>query len=309
MRIVYFGTPDFAVPSLNKLIAKGYEVVAVFTQPDRPKGRGHQLQPTPVKQAALSAGIPVYQPSNINSAEGFELVKSFCPDLIVVVAFGQIIKRQLLDLPSLGLVNVHASLLPSYRGAAPIHWAVINGESKTGVTTMYIEEGLDSGNMILKAETPIGENEDTGTLHDRLAELGADLLVDTLDLIAKGQAPSINQDHTLSTYAPMLKKEDELIYWNNSAQLIHNKIRGMHPFPGTYTMFNGKRLKIKKSLVRKSGSVAEPGTIIDIDAEAIWLSTNDGELGLLIVQPEGKSSMSAADFVRGYGIKKGIRLG
>ncbi|MEG1661388.1 MAG: methionyl-tRNA formyltransferase [Clostridiales bacterium] len=227
----------------------------------------------------------------------------------MVVAYGQILRQAVLGLAPLGVINVHASLLPAYRGAAPIHWAIINGEKQTGVTTMFIEQGLDCGDMILKATTVIDPEEDTGSLHDRLAELGGKLLVDTLALFAQGSVYGCKQDPALATYAPMLKKEDELICWSDSAQKLHDQIRGLHPFPGSYTWYKGKRLKIKAARLLNAAATVVPGCITGVDKERITVAAGDGQLALLVVQPEGKGAMSAADFGRGYGVKSGEMLG
>ncbi len=310
MRTVYLGTPDFAVVPLQKMIEAGCPPVAVFSQPDRPRGRGHQLQPTPVKQAAQAAGIPVYQPASINSPEALAQLQALQPELLVVVAYGQILRRALLDLPPRGIINVHASLLPAYRGAAPIHWAIINGEQQTGVTIMFIEQGLDCGDMILKEAVEIGADENTGALHDRLAELGGKLLLSALELFAQGPVTGEKQDESCTSYAPMLTKEDEHLCWAQPALQLHNRIRGMNPFPGVFAMYHGKRLKIKAACLSSLSRPAEalPGQIVAVERERITLATAEGSLSLLVVQPEGKGPMSAGDFARGYGVQLGDHL-
>lgn len=311
MRIVYMGSPDFAVPALDRLCAAGLAPVAVITQPDRPRHRG-KLTPTPVKARALELGIPVHEPEKIKSAAGVQLLNSLRPDLLAVVAYGQLLSEEILALPPLGAVNIHGSLLPAYRGAAPIHWAVINGERQTGVTTMYLDRGMDTGNLILSAATLIGENETTGELHDRLALLGAELLLATLTRIMDGTAPSIPQREEDATYAPLLKPEDEQIDWQLSAQQVHNRIRGLNPWPGAYTLLDGKRLKLWQSrlgvppLLAPAGA---PGEIIACLPDGVWVRTDQGALRLTEVQPEGKGRMRAADFARGYHLAPGRRLG
>lgn len=310
MRIVYLGSPDFAVPALDKLCAAGYAPLAVITQPDRARNRG-RTTPTPVKARALELGLPVYAPEKIKSGQAVRLLAGLAPDLLVVVAYGQLLSGEILSLPPLGAVNIHASLLPAYRGAAPIHWAIINGERESGVTTMYLDQGMDTGNMILSAKTGIGENETAGQLHDRLAGLGAELLLNTLALIARGEAPSVPQPHEQASYAPPLKPEDERIDWQLSAEQTHNRIRGLNPWPGAYTLLAGKRLKLWRSLLVSPPLLApagRPGEVIACQAGGFWVRTGAGALLLTEVQPEGKGRMSAADFARGYRLSPGQLL-
>jgi len=308
------GSPDFAVASLRAVLDapkdKEYQVVAVVTQPDKKSGRGQRLIPTPVKELAQSLHIPVLQPQKINTPESVAQIRSFCPDLLVVVAFGQLLKQEILDIAPLGVINVHASLLPFYRGAAPIHRAIMNGEGASGVTTMYIDLGMDSGDMIFKKKVAIDPDENTGSLHDKLAKAGGELLLQTLNAIAQGNAPREAQNHQMATYAPLLSKDDEIIDWNNFAQNLHNQIRGMNPLPGVYTYCNGKRLKIHKvKLTDGPVNGEEAGTVSKVDQEGICVNTGRGVLCLVSVQPEGKSKMTAAEFARGYRIVRGSRLG
>ncbi len=242
--IVFMGTPDFACPTLQTLIDRGERLLAVVTQPDRPKGRGHKLMPPPVKELALAHDIPVLQPHRVRASAFVDSIRQLAPELIVVVAFGQILPKALLDIPPRGCVNVHASLLPRYRGAAPLNWCIINGETETGVTTMLMDTGLDTGPMLLKRATPIDENEDIVSLHDRMASLGAELLAETLDGLREGRIEPQAQDDSLSCYAPLLKKEHGLIDWQRPARQIHNQVRGLAAWPGAQTLLNGQALKL-----------------------------------------------------------------
>lgn len=306
LRIVYMGTPDFAVPCLEKLVQDGHQILAVVTQPDRPKGRGQKLAYSPVKIAALAHNLPVLQPAKIKEPAFMEQMAALAPDVIIVVAFGQFLPKQMLALPPLGCINVHASLLPYYRGAAPIHWAVINGEPLTGVTTMYMDVGMDTGDMILKAETPIGPDETTGQIHDRLKDLGAQVLSDTLKLIAQQQAPRTPQEHEAATYASLLKREHEKISWCQSAVSIHNLVRGLNPWPGAYCLHNDSILKVWKT---KVGDTTEmelmPGRIEAITPDAIVVQTGKENILLLEVQPANKRRMTGGEYARGYGLKPG----
>lgn len=299
IRVIFMGTPDFAVPCLTMLVNGEYDVQAVVSQPDRPKGRGQKLAPSPVKEAALSYGIPVLTPPRIRDAAFIENMRQLHPDIIIVVAFGQFLPKELLDLPRLGCVNVHASLLPQYRGAAPIHWAIINGEKTTGITTMYMDVGMDTGDMLLKAEVAIGADDTTGDLHDVLKEIGARVLSDTLRQIVNGTVSRTPQDHTQATYAPMLTRDTEKINWQQSAKEIHNLIRGLNPWPGAYCLHQTKALKIWKTKVCSGKATAKPGQVI-CGADSIRVSTGEGDLELLEVQPESKRRMSADEYLRGY---------
>ena len=260
LRIVFMGTPEFACPTLRALIDRGERVVAVVTQPDRPKGRGQRLQPPPVKALAERHGIPVLQPLKVRAPEAVEAIRALVPDLIVVVAFGQILPKSLLDIPRHGCINVHASLLPRYRGAAPLNWCIVNGETETGVTTMLMDVGLDTGDMLLKRTTPIDPDEDTSALHDRLALIGAEALVATLDELVAGRLVPQKQDDALSCYAPLMKKEDGRIDWSRDPQTIKNLVRGMAPWPGAYTSLDGQMLKVWR--VTTAACTGVPGTVL-----------------------------------------------
>jgi methionyl-tRNA formyltransferase len=279
MRLVFLGTPSFAVPTLESVVSAGHDVICVVTQPDRPRGRGQQLTGSPVKQAALRLGLPVYQPERVRRPEAVQHLSALAPGAMVVVGYGQIIPQPVIDIPPHGIINVHGSLLPKYRGAGPIQWAIANGETRTGVTTMRIDAGLDTGDMLLKAETDIGPDETAVELGARLATMGAALLVDTLANIAT-IVPE-KQDPTQATYAPLLKKEDGLIDWRQPAQFIHNRVRGFQPWPGAYTRFRGQQLHIWKSRVVAGG------------------------LELIEVQLEGRKRISAAAFANGQHIAIG----
>ena len=307
MRIVYLGTPDFAVGPLQALAEAGYDIAAVVTQPDKPRNRG-RLQPTPVKAAAEALGLTVLTPEKVNRE--VEAIAALEPDLLVVVAYGQFLSEKLLAVPPLGAVNIHGSLLPAYRGAAPINAAVINGEVESGVTIMYLDKGMDSGDMILQQSVAIGEDMTAGQLYDELCRLGTELLLQALPLIEAGTAPRIPQDHDKATFAPMLKKEDELIDWSRPAKRVHDLIRGMDPFPGAYTLRQGKRLKIwASSLDTLPLQGEEPGTVTAVGKEGFWVACADQALFVKEVQPEGKSRMEAGAYVRGYQVQKGLILG
>lgn len=309
MRIVFMGTPAFAVPCLERLLQDGHEVVGVFTQPDKPKGRGYAMTPPPVKQAALKAHVPVFQPSSVKTEQALTQLRALAPELIVVVAYGKILPKAVLELPKYGCINVHASLLPRLRGAAPIQWAILRGDQKTGVTTMYMDVGLDTGDMLLKKEIEIGEDETAGELHDKLSELGAQLLSDTLYALQTGNLQRIQQQDSESTYAPMLDKSLCPIDWSKSAQEIHNQIRGLSPWPVAVTSLQGKRMKIHSSRLTGHASGLPCGTVTGAD-DAIYVSCGDGMvLSLLCVQSEGGKRMTAADFLRGHPIPEGTVLG
>ncbi len=297
LRVVFMGTPAFAVPSLVALVETGYDVTSVFTQPDRPVGRGRKLTPPPVKQAAMELGLEVYQPESAKTDEAYEYLKEKNPDVIVVVGYGQIISQRVIDLPRYGCVNVHSSLLPHLRGAAPINWAVVRGDTVTGVTTMRIVEKLDAGDILAVRETPIGADEHAPELAERLATMGAELLLATLEGLVAGTITPVPQDHEASTYAPMMKREDGLVDWDSSAQEIYNRVRGFDPWPGSYTYFRGKRLHIRQARVVEG--LAEPGGML-IDGSELKIGCGEGMLQALEVQPEGKRSMPAVAFVNGY---------
>jgi len=306
MRIVFMGTPGFAVPTLDALVAGGDEVVLVVTQPDRPKGRGQALHPPPVKIRALELGIPLLQPLKVRDPEALAAIEASRPDLIVVVAFGQILPRALLEMPPYGCINVHASLLPRYRGAAPINWCIIEGETETGVTTMQMDVGLDTGDMLLKKRVSIGPDETAGELHDRLMVLGAEAMVETLDLLKRGELSPEKQDDSLSTYAPMLKKETGLVDWTMPAERVRNLVRGVDPWPGAYTWFEGRMLKLFSPRLG-TGSGA-PGTILAATPAGIEIACGDGSVIFREVQTEGKRRMDAASFCAGHRIPPGSRV-
>ena len=305
LRIIFMGTPRFARPSLQILIDRSESIIAVVTQPDRPAGRGQHVLPPPVKELALMHHLPVLQPVKVRDAQFIAQIKEFSPDLIVVVAFGQILPRALLDIPAYGCVNVHASLLPFYRGAAPINWVLINGETETGVTIMLLDEGMDTGDMLLQEKLPIVPDDTVATLHDRLAQSGARLLGNALDELQNTGWKRVPQDHAKATYAPLLKKEDGLIQWRNSAREIHNQIRGMNPWPGCFTYFNGKLLKIFAAEVREHETQGAPGSVAKISEMGIAVATGSGALILKEIQLEGKKRIPAEEFIKGKTIKPG----
>lgn len=303
------GSPDFAVPCLKRLIEDGHNVSAVFTQPDKPKGRGHKLAAPPVKSEALINSIPVFQPKSLKNGSCDNLIQELKPDLIVVTAYGKILPKLILDMPKYGCVNIHASLLPKYRGAGPIQWAVINGEKKTGITSMRMGEGIDTGDMLLKMETDIGDNETYGELHDRLAEMGAECLSKTLAAMEKGELKPEKQDDSLAVYAPMIDKSMCEIDWSNDAEKIHNKIRGLSPRPGAYTTLDDKKLKIyKSSLISDGHFEGEPGEAIVVDKRLIVVC-GKGNLELIEIQGENGKTMRATSYLCGHSLPKGTILG
>ena len=303
MRLVYLGTPAFAVPTLDRIVGAGHEVVSVVTQPDRPRGRGKHLAASPVKEAALRLGLPVFQPERIRRPEGVEHLRALAVDAMVIVGYGQIIPQSIIDLAPKGIINVHASLLPKYRGAAPIQWSIANGETRTGVTTMRIDAGLDTGEMLLKAETDIGTDENAIELGLRLATIGASLLVETLARL--DTIVGEKQDSTLATYAPILKKEDGLIDWQRPAREIHNRVRGLQPWPGAYTTFRGQTLNVWKT--RVAGASGSPGSVIA--TKPFMVACDEGSVELIEVQAQGRKRMSAADFANGQRLSENEILG
>lgn len=299
MRVVFMGTPDFSVPALEN-IAKRYEVVAVVTQQDRPKGRGHKMQYTPVKEKAIELEIPVYQPKRVKDPEFVDILKTLKPDVIVVIAFGQILSKDILELPKYGCINVHASLLPKYRGAAPIQWAVINGDKKSGVTTMYMAEGLDTGDIIDTSEIVLDEKETGGSLFDKLADLGGKLILNTLDKLETGTATRTRQDDARSTYAGKITKELGKIDFTKSAVEIERLIRGLNPWPSAFTYMDDKMLKIWNADVLEETVEEEPGTITEVNKKFIKVATGEGYLLLKEIQLEGKKRMDVTSFLNGY---------
>lgn len=299
MKIVFLGTPDFAVPTLEAILAAGHNVQTVVTQPDRPKGRGKEIASSPVKQAALRAGLPVFQPERIRRPEAIAHLAELSPDAMVVVGYGQIIPQSVIDIAPLGIINVHASLLPELRGAAPIQWAIVRGYEKTGVTTMRIEAGLDTGDIGLQWETPIDPEETAPELSARLAPAGARLLVETLGQVLQNKAVFRPQDSSLATWAPILKKSDGLIDWTQGAKTIHNVIRGLQPWPGAFTTFRERSLQIRRSRPIEGSRQFAPGALFR-DGGVYVASGNGTILELLEVQPEGGKRMRAEDFANGH---------
>ena len=308
MKVIFMGTPDFSVGTLEALVAAGHEVVLVVTQPDKPKGRGKEMQFTPVKECALKYNIPVFQPRRVREADCIEELRRYNADIMVVVAFGQILPKEILEMTAYGCVNVHASLLPKYRGAAPIQWSIIDGEGVTGVTTMQMDEGLDTGDMLLKTEIPIDAKETGGSLHDKLAEAGAKLCVETLQALQNKAVTPIPQGETTTAYAKMLNKQLGNIDWTQSAVAIERLIRGLTPWPSAYTDWNGKVMKIWDSEVVEGEGVEKPGTIVQVEKDAFYVQTGEGFLKVRMLQIPGKKKMDAGAFLRGYQIKTGELL-
>ena len=308
MRIVFMGTPEFAVPSLKALLDAGYGVVGVFTQPDRPVGRGHKLAACPVKKLAVERGVPVYQFERLRNEEGLACLRALAPDIVVTAAFGQILSQALLDVPQMGTVNVHASLLPAYRGAAPINWCILNGETRTGVTTMLTDAGVDTGAMLLRRETDIGEVETAAELSARLSQLGAELLIETLKGYIAGEIAPTPQDERLASRQPMLKKEMGLIDWTRSAKEIACQARGLDPWPSAWTDYLGGTLKIYRA--RPAMGEGEPGTVLRSSAkEGLFVACGEGALEVLEMQAPGGKRMSARAYLAGKKIEPGTRFG
>ena len=303
------GTPGFAVPSLEKLLKNNEQVVAVFTQPDRPKGRGQRLALSSVKKAALAHGLPVIQPLTLRDPAVWENLSAYRPDLLIVVAYGLILPRAVLDIPAWGSINVHASLLPKYRGAAPIQWALISGEKETGVTTMRLDTGLDTGDLLLQETTPIAANDTAQTLHDRLADLGADLLVKTLRSLRSGTLQARPQDSALASYAPPLQKSQGQINWRLTAPELDCLIRGVSPWPRAFTFLQGKRWIIHRAQPLEGSTSGEPGTIVAFEKAQIQVLTGRGTLSLLEVQLEGHRRLPSQDFLIGFPLRAGEKLG
>jgi len=307
------GTPEFAVPSLLQLLEQGYTIRGVVTQPDRPKGRKRVLTPPPVKQAALHAGIPVLQPERMRHPEAIAELAKWQPDLIVTAAYGQILPKAVLDMPRLGCINVHASLLPRYRGGAPIHHAIMNGEQQTGVTIMYMAEGLDTGDIISKVEVPIRDDDNVGTMFDKLAQAGAELLIKTLPELIAGQAQRIPQLESEASYAPNITRDQEKLDWTRSARQLFDQVRGMNPWPVAHTIWNGEALKIWECQVlnedRLSTRRHEPGTVLTVDPLGIDVACGSGIIRITVLQPAGKKAMPVSDFVRGGKLLEGTVFG
>ena len=309
MVIVFFGTPQFAVPSLEHLIASPHEVRAVVTQPDRPRGRGQKVVDAPVKAAAVAHGLPVYQPDRLRDPAVVQTVAAWKPDLGVVVAYGKLIPEPLLALPRFGMINVHASLLPKYRGAAPVHRAVIDGESQTGVTIMQVVKTLDAGDMLARVTRPIAPNETSDIVERDLAEMGARLLLEVIDRLETGGVTPEPQDDTRSTYAPRLTKEEGLIDWTLPAAAIHNRVRGLYPWPHAYSYLDGARLILLRTRVGGEAPGRAPGEVVDVSRDAIAVAAGDGRVvGIEELQPEGKRAMRAGDFLAGRPLQPGARF-
>ena len=308
MKIIFMGTPDFSVGTLEALVEAGHEVVLAVTQPDKPKGRGGKMQFTPVKETAMKYDIPVFQPKKVREPECIEELRKYNADVMVVVAFGQILPKEILEMTPYGCINVHASLLPKYRGAAPIQWAVIDGEEVSGVTTMQMNEGLDTGDMIMKTEIVLEKKETGGSLFDKLASAGAKLCVDTLKALEDKTASWEPQGETTTSYARMLDKELGNIKWGNTAVQIERLIRGLNPWPSAYTDWNGKVMKIWEADVVEKNVEAAPGTIVKVEKDGFCVQTGEGQIKVKALQIPGKKRMEADAFLRGYQIEEGTLL-
>lgn len=309
-RIIFMGTPDFAVPTLKALISHGHDVVAVVTQPDRPKGRGKKLTASPVKQAALEHRIEVLQPEKASDDSFCDRIRAKEPDLIVVVAFGQILKKKLLDIPKWGVINVHASLLPSLRGAAPIQWIILNDEAKTGLTVMLMDEGMDTGPILFREEIPVLKDETAGHLHDRLAVMAGDLMTGSLERLSGKIITGTSQDHTKATYAPKIAKELALVDWKQDAAKVSARIRSMDPRPGAYTLWKGQEIKLFASTVLDRNREGGPaGQVLGLREECLAIGTGRGIIGVKELQSPGKNRLSAGVFLRGFSIPEGSVLG
>jgi methionyl-tRNA formyltransferase len=308
-RIVFMGTPDFAVPSLRALVTSGYRVVGVVTQPDRPRGRKRILTPPPVKVAAREWDLPVFQPERLRTPEALEELLAWKPDLIVTAAYGQILPKRCLEMPRHGCINVHASLLPRYRGGAPIHHALMNGEKETGVTIMYMVEALDAGDMLAQKAIPILPEDDVASLHDRLSRVGAELLLETLPPLLQGAVTAVPQDPDAVTFAPNIRREDERIDWTRPATQLANLVRGLRPWPVAFTTWEGKPLKIWRAHAEETNARQPPGTVVAVDETGVKVATGAGVLVITELQPAGKKPMAVETFVRGRKLEIGTRLG
>jgi methionyl-tRNA formyltransferase len=306
-RIIFLGTPDFAVPSLTALHQSEHHIPLVITQPDRPKGRGKKLHAPPVKNTAIELGINVLQPQSVNTPECVAQIESLNPDFLVVVAFGQLLKKEVLNTPKNGVLNVHPSILPKYRGPAPIQWAIIHGCSETGISIMQLDEGLDTGDVLRIEQVSIDPEETAGMLHDRLSTLGAQLLLETIQCLSEKTIVPKPQNHTLATYARLLKKKDGQIQWDQSTQSILNCIRGMNPWPGAFTFLDNKRIKIFKAKHAEISKRYTPGAILNTFPDELWIATGDGAISVLEIQSASGKRMSIADFLRGNTIVSGIQ--
>ncbi len=307
-KIIFMGTPKFAVPALRALYKNGQEVALVVTQPDRPKGRGRKVLPSPVKKAALGLGYELIQPDSIQTEAFARVMAKYNPDIVIVVAYGRIIPGNILALPTIATINIHASLLPKYRGPAPIHWAVINGEKETGITLILMDEGLDTGDILLSSKVAIGPDDTSGTLHDRLADLGADLLIQALKLFETNDITPTPQDHTRATYAPLLNKNDGRMDWKLPAESLEAFIRGMSPWPGAFTFHGDKRLKIFKAVPIRMDIADSPGTVIKGFPDELRVATGKGALSIMEIQGESGKRLPITDFLRGYHLHPGTTL-
>ncbi|WP_352400251.1 methionyl-tRNA formyltransferase [Anaerotignum sp.] len=308
MRVIFMGTPDFAVYSLKALITQ-HEVIAVVSQPDKPKGRGKKVVSTPVKEYALEQGIPVYQPEKARDPEFVALLQGLQPDVIAVTAFGQILPEDILNIPKYGCINVHGSLLPKYRGAAPMQWSIIDGEAVTGITTMFMAKGMDTGDMLLKAEVPIHPDDNFASVHEKMAEAGGNLLLETLAALQAGTVTRVPQDHEAATYAPMITKETGHIDWSKSAKEIINLMRGLDPTPGAYAMYEGEPLKLfKGEKANEEYAQGKMGEIVDVIKKGVVVKCGDGAVTITELQARGKKRMSADAYLRGNAMNKGVLL-
>jgi methionyl-tRNA formyltransferase len=308
-RIIFMGTPDFAVPALRALHESQHDVLAVVTQPDRPKGRGRRMIPPAVKEVAAEMGYPVLQPSKVKEPWFVEKIIAMDPELFVVVAYGRLLPGSFLSIPHLGAINIHASLLPKYRGPAPIQWAIINGEEETGVTTIWMDEGLDTGDILLTASVPIQPEDTTASLGSRLSQQGGQLLIETLVMLESQGLAGKPQDKSGATYAPLLKKEDGRIDWSKDAKSLNAFVRGMNPWPGAFTFLSSKRLKVLKAKALERNAREKPGTVLEGFPDDLNVATGRGTLALLEVQLESAKRLSISDFLRGFSVSPGTRLG
>ena len=308
MKILFMGTPDIASGCLEKLIEKKYDVIGVVTQPDKQVGRGKKIVFSPVKQVAIENNLPVHQPIRAKEESFVNEIKNLNPDVIVVVAYGQLLSKEFLDIPKYGCINVHVSLLPKYRGAAPINWVIINGEQKTGVSTMFMDEGLDSGDVILQSEFKLDDEITAGELHDKMTVEGSELLCETLDLIKEGKAPRTPQNHDEFTYAPIMDKNLGHVDFSKTAREIHNLVRGVNPWPSAYTTYMDKKMKVWKTKVLDEKSTKKPGTIIKVDKEGIRVSTKDKVILITEIQMPNKKRMEVKEFIKGNSLEEGTVL-
>lgn len=308
LNLVFAGTPEFALPTLEALYENGHNISLVITQKDRPRGRGKKLKPTPVKKKALELGLEVYQPDSINSQESIEILKNIAPDCIVVIAFGQILKKEVLNLPKYNCINIHASLLPKYRGAAPINWAIINGETETGITIMKMDEGLDTGPILNMKSIPIEDTDDSISIHDKLSVLGGEMILETLRDLEKNTIKEIPQNDSLSTYAPILTKEMGKINWNDSGVKIVNLIRGLKPWPSAFTIYNGENLKIHEARRIPKFIEGDNGAIVKISDEGVFVNCKDESIVIEVLQFPGKRKMHVSDYLRGNEIDPQVKL-